>query len=275
MAMATKRCLASGALVLGLALLLSACGGGGATTPGTSVVPATLTFDGTGGTSGGSGTLAAAGPSSGIALPSGATVNTFRFGANEIELEHRVGGADGSAEFSGSFLVDIVSGTVTDSSSGTPVDVTALVPAGTYEGLSFRITPLDDVAPGAVPMLSLLITGSYPSPSFGAVDFAVRVSVPFAVDAEGPNAITVGDPSASLIAALDLDTLLAPGNLDALASILKATPDPATGVLTLSVDAASPQAIEQLRALVKHTLEFGEDRNGDHALEDTEAVNAP
>lgn len=252
-----------------VSLLLAACGGGGGSGTGGSV-PASLSFAASTGATG----TPLATPQA--ALGNGVDVTVFRFGASRIQLEQHAGSEEeNEAQFRGEFIVDLLAGTIVDvAGGGAATDLPGFLPPGTYEELKFKLTPLPGVDPARPDVaVALQVEGSYLS-GVETRPFSITVTVPLQLQVQGPNAIDLSGGSNDLIVALRLDRLLSPSNLDALIAALGVQADPTSGVYAISVgDGTPPESLGAFMQMLHGALEFGEDRNGDHELDDDEEVH--
>lgn len=253
-------------LLFAAAALLAACSDDD--DPATST-NATLTFSAT------TGAAAAAVPGASrplATLANGITVDAFRMGVGEIELEQDMNQeVESEVEFEGQFLVDILAGTVEDTATGgSAQQLVAVLPSGTYEELEFELEPLAEVDTGAPGTpTGLYIDGTDPGASR---TFTIRILVPFKVEVEGPQAIVLDGQSNDLLVVFRLDQLFTPANLDSLIALFGVTP--VVNHFDITVDGTATLAqLEGLETLFDNALEFGEDEDGDDDLSDDEDVD--
>jgi hypothetical protein len=247
------------ALAFGTMSLLAACG-----SDSTAGSPASLSFSATTGST-------VLGYSARMAtLAGGEVVDVFNMGVAKIELEQDmdVEVDDSGVEFEGSFIVDLLAGTIENiATGGAATAIVGVLPPGTYEEVEFELTPLPGVgAAGASG--ALYIAGSYGTP--GPNTYEISINVPVKVEVEGPQGIALDGATNDLIVAFRLDTLLSATSLESIRPY--ATTDDETNWTLVITDVLDP-ALAALELELKSALEFGEDHDGNHDLDEAEDVD--
>lgn len=250
-------------LALGMMGLLAACGSDATTTT------ATLTFQATG-------APGATGLSTRMAdLGNGVTVDPLRLGASQIELERdmAVEEENSGVEFEGSFIVDLIAGTIQDTATGgTTTALTDVLPDGSFEELEIVLTPLAGVGADATPT-AMYAAGGYTSTANAneVRTYTITVTVPLKVEVEGPQGILLDGSADNLIVAFRLDAFLSEANLDTLISDGTITSSPGPGAYAILIDSL-PDATA-FAQMLHDSLEFGEDHDGNHDLDEAEDVD--